>query len=41
MSLDDIKRKRQEDAGTRDKDLEATKKALKDRNQKKLQTKLD
>ena len=41
MSLDDIKRKRQEDATTRDKELEATKAQLKARNQKKLQSKLD
>ena len=39
MSLDDIKRKRAEDASTRDKQLEATKKELKDRNVKKMQAK--
>ena len=41
MSLDDIKRKRQEDHTARDKDLDATKKALKERNQKKVQAKVD
>merc|ERR1712093_396046 len=39
MSLDEIKRRRAEDAGTRDKNLEATKKELKDRNLKKMQAK--
>ena len=39
MSLDDIKRKRAEDTSTRDKQLEATKKELKDRNVKKMQAK--
>ena len=39
MSLDEIKRKRAEDASTRDKQLEATKKELKDRNLKKMQAK--
>merc|ERR1712167_29396 len=39
MSLDEIKRRRAEDAGTRDKNLEATKKELKDRNVKKMQAK--
>lgn len=39
MSLDEIKRRRAEDAGTRDKNLEATKKELKDRNVKKMQSK--
>ena len=41
MSLEDIKRKRQEDHTTRDKELDATKKALKERNQKKVQAKVD
>ena len=41
MSLDEIKRKRAEDVASRDKTLEATKKDLKDRNQKKIQKKLD
>ena len=39
MSLDDIKRKRAEDTATRDKQLDATKKELKDRNVKKMQAK--
>merc|ERR1712167_252679 len=39
MSLDEIKRRRAEDAGARDKNLEATKKELKDRNVKKMQAK--
>merc|ERR1711939_1185513 len=39
MSLDEIKRKRAEDAATRDKNLESTKKELKDRNAKKIQEK--
>merc|ERR1711934_217346 len=39
MSLDEIKRKRAEDAGVRDKNLESTKKELKDRNMKKMQEK--
>ena len=39
MSLDDIKRKRAEDTSTRDKQLEATKKELKERNVKKMQAK--
>jgi hypothetical protein len=41
MSLDEIKRKRAEDVASRDKTLESTKKDLKDRNQKKIQKKLD
>jgi large subunit ribosomal protein L24e len=41
MSLDDIKRKRQEDVTTRDKALEATKAELKARNAKKVQSKMD
>ena len=41
MSLDEIKRKRAEDETARDKALDATKKELKDRNQKKIQKKLD
>merc|ERR1712147_533001 len=36
MSLDEIKRKRAEDAATRDKNLEATKKEIKARNVKKM-----
>jgi len=36
MSLEEIKRKRGEDTATRDKNLEATKKELKDRNIKKM-----
>ena len=39
MSLEDIKRRRNEDAATRDKNLEATKKELKERNLKKMQAK--
>ena len=39
MSLDEIKRKRNEDAKVRDANLEATKKELKDRNVKKMQSK--
>jgi len=39
MSLEEIKRKRSEDANTRDKAIEAAKKDIKDRNLKKLQTK--
>jgi len=39
MSLDEIKRKRAEDASSRDKALEATKKELKERNLKKVQAK--
>ena len=39
MSLDEIKRRRDEDEATRDKALEATKKELKDRNLKKMQSK--
>jgi len=39
MSLDEIKRRRNEDAATRDKNLESTKKELKDRNVKKMQQK--
>ena len=39
MSLDEIKRKRTEDAAIRDKALESTKKELKDRNLKKMQAK--
>ena len=39
MSLDEIKRKRSEDATIRDKALESTKKELKDRNVKKMQQK--
>ena len=39
LSLEDIKRKRNEDAAVRDKNLEATKKELKDRNMKKMQAK--
>jgi hypothetical protein len=40
MSLDEIKRRRAEDTTQRDKALEATKKELKDRNQKKIQAKV-
>lgn len=36
MSLEEIKRRRNEDASTRDKAIEAAKKDIKDRNQKKL-----
>jgi len=39
MSLDEIKRKRNEDAKVRDANLESTKKELKDRNLKKMQQK--
>jgi len=39
MSLDEIKRKRSEDAAIRDKSLEATKKELKERSVKKMQAK--
>lgn len=39
MSLEDIKRKRNEDAATRDKALDATKKEIKDRNAKKIKDK--
>jgi hypothetical protein len=39
MSLEDIKRKRNEDAATRDKAIDAAKKEIKDRNLKKMQTK--
>merc|ERR1711939_170105 len=39
MSLDEIKRKRAEDAATRDKNLEATKKELKARNVEKMKEK--
>jgi len=39
MSLDEIKRKRNEDAKVRDANLESTKKELKDRNLKKMQAK--
>ncbi len=39
MSLDEIKRKRNEDAKVRDANLESTKKDLKDRNIKKMQQK--
>ena len=39
MSLEDIKRKRSEDAATRDKAIEAAKKDIKDRNLKKIQAK--
>ena len=39
MSLDEIKRKRSEDAKVRDANLEATKKELKERNLKKAQLK--
>ena len=39
MSLDEIKRKRSEDPKARDSNLEATKKELKDRNLKKMQSK--
>lgn len=39
MSLDEIKRKRNEDVKVRDANLEATKKELKDRNLKKMQAK--
>ena len=39
MSLEEIKRKRNEDAASRDKAIEAAKKDIKDRNLKKIQTK--
>jgi len=39
MSLEDIKRKRSEDAATRDKAIDAAKKEIKDRNLKKMQSK--
>jgi len=39
LSLEDIKRKRNEDATVRDKNLEATKKELKERSVKKMQAK--
>ena len=39
LSLEDIKRRRNEDAAQRDKNLEATKKELKERNLKKMQAK--
>jgi hypothetical protein len=39
MSLEDIKRKRNEDGATRDKAIEAAKKDIKDRNVKKMQAK--
>merc|ERR1711959_319827 len=39
MSLDEIRRRRQEDAATRDKALEASKKDVRDRNLKKMQAK--
>ena len=39
MSLEEIKRKRNEDAATRDKAIEAAKKDIKDRNMKKIQEK--
>ena len=39
MSLDEIKRRRAEDHTNRDKDLDATKKLLKERNTKKMQEK--
>ena len=39
MSLEEIKRRRNEDAGTRDKAIEAAKKDIKDRNMKKMQSK--
>ena len=39
MSLDDIKRKRNEDHATRDKQLDLLKKEMKDRTAKKLQAK--
>ena len=39
MSLEDIKRKRSEDATARDKAIEAAKKDIKDRNLNKIQTK--
>lgn len=39
MSLEEIKRRRNEDANARDKAIEAAKKDIKDRNLKKIQTK--
>ena len=39
MSLEEIKRRRNEDTATRDKAIEAAKKDIKDRNLKKIQTK--
>ena len=39
MSLEEIKRKRNEDAASRDKAIEAAKKDIKDRNLKKIQSK--
>ena len=39
MSLEDIKRKRNEDAAYRDKVIESAKKEIKDRNLKKIQAK--
>ena len=39
LSLEDIKRRRNEDAAQRDNNLEATKKELKERNLKKMQAK--
>lgn len=39
MSLDEIKRRRNEDTSARDKTLESTKKELKERNMKKMQQK--
>ena len=39
MSLEEIKRRRNEDAAARDKAIEAAKKDIKDRNLKKIQTK--
>jgi len=39
MSLEDIKRKRNEDTSTRDKAIESAKKDIKDRNLKKMQSK--
>merc|ERR1712166_894993 len=39
MSLDEIRRRRTEDAATRDKALEASKKEIRERNIKKMQAK--
>ena len=39
MSLDEIRRRRTEDGATRDKALEASKKEIRERNVKKMQTK--
>ena len=39
MSLEEIKRRRNEDAAARDKAIEAAKKDIKDRNLKKIQSK--